>query len=195
MEETLNSKTSGKSNTVLWLVSMAGVATISFLAGMFIFRSIGYDEGVRFAVTSGSKQGYALGFEMGYQMRDSLAKKEKELSASNQFNLNLIEQEAENPHANIALSGRVDFKEISGRAAAKIVVVIINSTAQFVRYKEMTIHVKYLDKRNNLLKEQDIKLEDILYPGRTVTYEISHKEVPEFTESVEVKLVKATGVD
>lgn len=189
-------KQQGKgAKTFVWLAVVAAAAGISFAAGMFIFKKIGYDEGVRFAIESGSKQAYSLGFEMGYQLRDSIAKREKSLWASDQFNLDIIEQEAGSPLAHILISGEVLQKEVGRGIVAKYVSGRVTSTAQFARYKEITVNVKFLGKRNELLKEQTVSLEDILYPGRSVVFEISHKDVPEFTEAVEMKLEGATGVD
>jgi len=186
---------SWKIRTGIWIAAMVTVAGVSFALGMFIFKKIGYDEGVRFAVTSGSKQGYALGFEMGYQMRDSLAKKERMLRDADRFNLNLIEQEAGMPDDKILLSGSVIENEVPKVGLKKFATIRIISTSQFARYRDIVINVKYLDKRNNVLKEQTINPEDILYPGKTVVHEISYQDVPEFTELVDVKLVNATGID
>ncbi len=181
--------------TGVWIAAMVIVAGISFIVGMFIFKEIGYDEGVRFAVTSGSKQGYAIGFEMGYQMRDSLAKKERSLRDADMFNLNLIEQEAGTPADKILLSGTVIENEMPKVGMKKSVSLRIISTAQFARYRELVLQVKLLDRRNNVLKEMTIKPKDILYPGKTVVYEIPYREVPEFTELVNIQLVSADGID
>ena len=185
---------SKKSKPYVWIVAMVVVAVISFVISMFIFREIGYEEGIQFAVSSSSKQGYSLGFDMGYQLRDSLAKKERELRASNQFNLNLIEQEAGRPEDYILLSGSV-VENISKRGLEKVVSIRIVSAAHFARYKEMVLAVKYLGKRNKVLGEQTVTPDDILYPGTTVVYDINQKDVPDFTESVDIKLVSASGVD
>lgn len=186
---------SWKMRTGVWIAAMVIVAGISFIVGMFIFKEIGYDEGVRFAVTSGSKQGYAIGFEMGYQMRDSLAKKERSLRDADMFNLNLIEQEAGTPADKILLSGTVIENEMPKVGMKKSVSLRIISTAQFARYRELVLQVKLLDRRNNVLKEMTIKPKDILYPGKTVVYEIPYREVPEFTELVNIQLVSADGID
>lgn len=191
MEET----ESWKMRTGVWIAGMVIVAGISFIAGMFIFKKIGYDEGVRFAVASGSKQGYAIGFEMGYQMRDSLAKEERSLRDADMFNLNLIEQEAGTPADKILLSGTVVENDVPKIGTKKAVSLRIISTAQFARYRELVLQVKLLDRRNNVLKEITIKPEVILYPGKTVVYEIPYREVPEFTEIVNIQLISAEGID
>ena len=171
------------------------VAIVSFVAGMFIFRQIGYNEGIRFAVTSGSKQAYSLGFEMGYELRDSIAIREKELRDANLFNLNIIEQEAANPKDHIIATGETFEKQADKAGLKKFVNIRINSAAQFARYKEMDFSVKFLGLRNAQIGEIEISPSDILYPGRTVEYEIFWKDVPEFTQTIEVRLIKATGMD
>ena len=180
---------------IFWISAVLICSAVSFVISLLIFRKMGFDEGVRFAVASGSRQGYSLGFEMGYQLRDSIAEREIALRAADQFNLSIIEGEYDNPKTKIVITAEVMTREASTGDREKYVRGLIISSAQFARYKEIKVHVKFLDKRNSVLAEEDISLNDILYPGRNVTFEIPPKEVPEFTESAEITLLSALGVD
>ncbi|HXH18203.1 MAG TPA: hypothetical protein VNJ07_03880 [Chitinophagales bacterium] len=181
--------------TIYWICGIIVSSAVSFIIGMLIFRQIGYDEGVRFAVTSGSRQGYSLGFEMGYQLRDSIAKIENALKAADRFNLSIIEEEVSNPKAHIVITGEVLQKESKTGIAEKYVQGIAISNAGFARYTDIEVHVKFLDRRNSVLGEKKVTLNDILYPGRKVIFEIPSNQVPEFTEVVEMSLDSAQGID
>ncbi len=183
------------SRKVLIYIAIASVVIFSFFLGRkFHFRS-GFNAGALFADTSGYKQGYNIGFAEGYELRDSIAKKEIALRAADVFNLNIIYEELGNPARYMELSCELIEKQPGRGSSVKYAKCLIKSLASFARYDKIKIKAKFFDKRKSELKELTFVLPEVLYPGRSIIFEITGKDVPEFAESVEIKLESAHGIE
>ncbi|GIV32689.1 MAG: hypothetical protein KatS3mg031_0224 [Chitinophagales bacterium] len=178
----------------MWIFLIAVASAAAFFISKKIYYTAGFKEGAIFADTSGYKQGYSIGFEEGYKFRDSIAKIEFALRASEQFNLNLIYDELGNPLAYIEISGGFTERKESALVRRYLIIKATNR-AQFARYKDIEITVMFLDKRETPLKESTYEIKDILYPGRSISIEVPPKDIPEFSERVRFKLKGAQGID
>ena len=180
----------------IWATAIIIASLTAFLTGKKIYYTRGFNAGAVFADTSGYKQGYRLGFELCYQLRDSIAK--TETSNEENLNLNIIYEELGNPEKFISITGEVAERNLGGKTSASWVKYArgkIESSASFARYKDISITAKFFDKRNASIGKATVTIPEILYPGRVLIFVISEKEVPEFTETVQFELENAHGMD
>lgn len=173
------------------------VGLASFFTGKAFFYKDGYHDGVIFADSSsykrGKTEGYKEGYEIGYAYCDSISKDFDRLRTSEMFNLNIILEELADPKANIRVMGTIERDE--EQKGAKYVKGRLTNSASFARYNEVTLKVRFKDKQEGVLEERSIKLPLILFPRKSTSFEIPSKDVPESSETVEIFLENAQGMD
>lgn len=186
------------SKKILWIFGLLLIAALAFYGGKKSGYDTAYFEGAIFGDSSGYKRGYFVGFEDGFQLRDSIAQKEIKLRQSEQFNLNIIYEERGNPEEYITLEGEVKEKQVGGSFGKRVenfVKIKISSEASFARYKNISLNINFIGARSKLLKQVTYPVKDILYPGKTITFELAGSVLPRDVLEVEVRLESALGLD
>ena len=181
-------------NTALWVSALVLVGAGSFFSGKVLYYNDGYLKGASLADSSFYKMGEKEGYNRGYEYCDSIAEDLERAKSSEQFNLNIIYEELGNPKEYIQVVGEMDSKTDNG-IKIKYAKVRINNNAAFARYNEVVIKAVFKDKAGTVIGSYMMDVPDVLYPRKSVQIEIPSKEVPALTESVELEVQTAQGMD
>ncbi|MDZ4847115.1 MAG: hypothetical protein SH857_16400 [Chitinophagales bacterium] len=181
----------------IWIAAIFVIGIVSFFSGKALYYKDGYRDGVIFADSSSFKRGKSEGFRDGYEYCDSITEDLDSLRKTEMFNLNIIFEEIADPKGNIEVSGELKYRDTDGTVASKkrFVKARIVNAAAFARYNELVVIARFKDKRDGIISEMNIELPDILYPRKSLNFEIPEKDVPELAESVDFILESAQGVD
>lgn len=176
-----------------WIALLLTIGVIAFFSGKLLYYKDGYRDGVIFADSSSYKRGKVDGYREGYEYCDSITEDIDSLRSTEMFNLNIILEELADPFKYIKVSGTVDIRDNTGRDSKYVKGRIVN-TSSFARYNDLEVKAIFKDKREGIIREFSIALPDVLYPRKSMNFEIN-EGVPELTASVELVLTKAQGVD
>jgi hypothetical protein len=180
---------------VIWVSAIILVGIASFFSGKTLYYKDGYRDGVIFADSSSYKRGKTEGYKEGYEYCDSIAEDLDRLRTSEMFNLNIIFEELADPKAYIKASGTIETREGSPARSSKYVKVRITNSASFARYNDLVMIARFKDKREGVIGDFEIKSPYVLYPRKSLNFEIEQKDVPEHAESVDILIESAQGLD
>lgn len=178
--------------TAIWIGAILLTGVASFFSGKAFFYKDGYRDGVIFADSSSYKRGKVDGYREGYEYCDSITEDIDSLRSSEMFNLNIIFEELADPKKYIKITGTIVPREGVGKG--RYVKARIVNVSSFARYNELVVVARFKDKRDGVVREMNIPLPDVLYPRKSLNFEI-REDIPELAESVDFILESAQGMD